>query len=331
MGQEREIVRIRQNCGVQPAGGGVAGPGNLARPGGPANMRRMRGWRGFAVLAAWSLVACGGGGARKGPATPADVDPADAAQGARSLVQEIYADLRRGDVDGLQSVVAADVFVVGPSGKDVFVERSDAVVALGGFLRSGDRHKLTSRALKVVSSPTGHAAWASDSLEVDGVPVVLSAVLVEQDGLWNIVAVHAGRPPKEGTPGTRAALPGGVLPTAKPALALYRTAVADPERFPEQFGDGPGTTVLGPGVKDATRGPKPMKRLWKKRLKANPSMTLDGEPRAAVTADGSIAWIFANVSVAAGGGEGEPYRELAIYQRDGKDWKLLALHDSIAR
>ena len=281
------------------------------------------------LLVGLSLAACGGGAAAtKDRGAPA-ADTGDAAAAARSLVQEIYADLRRGDVDGLQSVVAADVFVVGPAGKDVYVERSDAVVALGGFLRSGDRHKLTSRALKVTSSPNGHAAWVSDTLEVDGVAVLLSAVLVENDGLWSIVAVHVGRPPR-GTPGTRAALPGGVTADARAPVTLYRAAVTAPERFVEQLADGPAVLVLGPGAKDVSRGPKPVKKLWKKRLAAKPSMSLDGEPRAAVTADGSLAWVFANVSVAAGGGEGEPYRELAIYQRDGKDWKLVALHDSVA-
>ena len=57
------------------------------------------------------LAACGGAQAgMKGQGTPEAADTGDASKAARSLMQEIYADLRRGDVDGLQSVVAPDVF-----------------------------------------------------------------------------------------------------------------------------------------------------------------------------------------------------------------------------
>src|SRR5688572_24251600 len=104
-----------------------------------------------------ALAGCATGAAapNRGPGEPGDEKAA--ARTARDLVKEIYASLRRGDVPGLQSIVAPEVFVVGPRAADVYVTRSDAIVALTGALRSGDRHKLSSRGLKAVSSASGRS------------------------------------------------------------------------------------------------------------------------------------------------------------------------------
>src|SRR5258706_4146724 len=139
------------------------------------------------------LGACGGASPAGVHAKEPVVDAGDAAKQARGVVTEIYGNLRRGDVGGIQSLIAPDVFAVGPGAGDVFSSRTDAVVALGGVMRSGDKHKLASRALAVTLAPGGHSAWASDALQVDGISLVISAVLVESDGLWNVVAVHVGR------------------------------------------------------------------------------------------------------------------------------------------
>ncbi len=298
-------------------------------------MRPMAVTRKVAALVAATLVACGGTSAStrdRGGET--EVDAKDASKAARGLIQEIYGDLRRGDVSGVQSLVSPDVFVVGPGAPDVFSTRSDAVVALGSVLRSGDRHRITSRALKVSAAPGGHSAWASDALDVDGVTYSLTSVLVESDGLWNVVAVHVGRTLSgqqlDARPPARADLPGGVGKGAGEPLKLYRAGVAAPERFVEQLGGGPDVLVLGAGARDVVRGAKLVKKLWKKRLAAQPKMILDGDPRADVTPDGSLAWVFANVDVRVQGGAAEPYRSLVIYEREDGGWKLIAMHDSVA-
>jgi hypothetical protein len=291
-----------------------------------------------AMLVVVVLAGCGGAAAEKRAPAEAALDVGDAAKAARGVLTEIYGDLRRGDVGGVQGLIAPDVFAVGPGASDVYLAREDAVVAVAAVMRTGDRHKVVSRALKVSATPGGHSAWASDSLEVDGVPLALTAVLVESDGLWSVVAVHVGHT-GEGPAGVqkRAALPGGVAAGAAEAVKLYRAGIAAPERFVEQLASGPDVLVMGPGAREVARGVKPIKKLWKKRLAAPPKLSLDGEPHAQVTPDGALAWVFANLDVAAAGGAKEPYRSLVLYEREGdakganaKPWKLVSMHDSIA-
>jgi hypothetical protein len=283
------------------------------------------------MLVVLALAGCGGAAAEKKAPVEEALDVGDSTKAARGIMTEIYGDLRRGDVGGVQSLLANDLFSVGPGANDVFLTREDAVVAVAAVLRSGDRHKVVSRGLKVSATPGGHSAWASDSLEVDGVPLALTAVLVESDGLWAVVAVHAGRTGEAAGGKKRAPLPGGVAAGAAEAVKLYRAGVAAPERFVEQLGSGADVVVLGAGAKEVTRGVKPVKKLWKKRLAAKPSFALEGEPHAQVTPDGALAWIVANVDVGEGGGKPEPHRALVIYQRaDARTWQLVAMHDSVA-
>jgi hypothetical protein len=303
-----------------------------------------------AMLVVVALAGCGGAGAERRAPAEAAVDMGDAAKAARGVLTEIYGDLRRGDVGGVSGLIAPDVFAVGPGASDVFVAREDAVFAVAAVMRSGDRHKLVSRALKVSATPGGHSAWASDSLEVDGVPLALTAVLVESDGLWVVVAVHVGRTGEApGAGKKRAPLPGGVAAGAAEAVKLYRAGIAAPEKFVDQLSSGPDVLMLGNGAKEVTRGAKPVRKLWKKRLATPPRLSLDGEPHAQVTPDGALAWVFANLDIAAEGGAKEAYRTLVLYQREdapivasgakgakaasgasAKAWKLVSMHDSIA-
>jgi SnoaL-like domain len=291
-------------------------------------------WLSLTLVA--TVVACGGAApsTRTGGGGETAVDEKDAAKAARAHVQEIYDELRRGNVGSVQSLLAPEVFVVGPGAADVFTSRSDAVVALAGFLREGDRHKLSSRALKVSSAPSGHSAWASDLVEVDGVTCTVTAVLAETDGLWTVVALHVGRVLSErqlpSKPPERAPLPGGTSAGAADAVRLYRAGVAAPARFVEQLGKGNDLLMLGTGPKEQTRGEKAIKKLWKKRLAAQPKLKLEGEPRADVTADKELAWVFANVDVASATAPPEPYRSLVIYEKGEGGWNLVAMHDSVA-
>ncbi len=294
----------------------------------------------FSILTGLA-VALGAPGCAAGPSAKAseaapEVDQKDAARQARDLVQEIYASLRRGDVDGLQSIVAPDLFALGPRAGDVFLERGDAVVALTAALRSGDRHKLTSKGLVVILAPGGHSAWATDTIDVNGVPCAMTAILTEADGLWVVAAVHVARLVTDGQAaklarsGEPPAGKGGAQGEAGEVVKLFRAAVAAPEQFVEQLAEGKDVIMIGSGPRQVTRGPKPIKKLWKKRLAAAPKLAIQGEPRARSTADGALAWVTAHVDVSVGDGEPMRYRLFAVYQRDGEDgWRLVLLQDAV--
>src|SRR5206468_5745689 len=88
--------------------------------------------------------------------------------------------------------------------------------------------------------------------------------------------------------------------------------------------------VVGPSVGDITRGKVEIKKLWKKRTKSNVRASAAGDITAAVTADGELAWVTAPIVKFADDDDPLPLREFAVFEKSGADWKLIALHESLA-
>src|SRR5690349_18660278 len=55
-----------------------------------------------------------------------------------------------------------------------------------------------------------------------------------------------------------------------------------------------------------------------------------GEITAAVTDDGQLAWVSAPITRVEGDEAPLPLRAFAVYEKDGAEWKLIALHESLA-
>ncbi len=222
------------------------------------------------------LTACGGAPAQK-VAKLRDVDAEAAAQAARDVLDEAYRTLRMGSHDGLISLLAPDVYVVGP-GVQVHVERSAALLVLAdAFDAAGDKkHTLKSNALRVGTAPGGHAAWATDQVVFDGVPFTMTAVLVDVDDLWVISAVHLARPVAdktvekwldEGTLAVPGPLPGGVDERARDVVALVEEATVSRELLMDHLAERDDVMVAGRGTAKVLVGVEPVYKAWKKELK----------------------------------------------------------------
>ena len=268
------------------------------------------------------LAGCGGGGGsvrRVRPARGADLERTVA--GATALVHEIYGNLRRGNLDGMQNLLVPQPLVIGPGGES-FTSASQAAVAVVAAVPR-KKHKLRSRGLEIEPSPGGRAAWAADAIDLDGVRYRLSAVLVEDGGVWAVAAVQLlrlGEPP----------IPKAALPPAPAAagaavadgdlVAKLREWTAAPDRLPAQLSKTQDPILWGASPRDVARGPKAIKRWWGKRS-ADLRFELRGEPRAAVLPDGTLGWVAAAISAG-----GLQYRYLLVYARERGDWRLWTAH-----
>lgn len=285
------------------------------------------------------IAACGGSATHGGTAPAAGGEELkDAAAQARGVVKEAYDTLRRGNVGGLQPLLSETVFAVGPGAGHVWSGRAGALDALG--FAAGRKHRVTSRGLVAVSSPSGKSAWVADQLKIDGVALRLSAVVAEVDELWVIVALELSMPVTDkeaetlgvGQEGAQAtSIPGGVDEAARDIVKLFQQAAAAPEARAEQLADRREAVVIGRGPKEFTRGARSIRRAWKKALKANPkmSMTIKDEVRASVTPDGALGWVAAEVEASGNGEQAVPHRYFTIYERSEAGWRMVAMHAAV--
>jgi ketosteroid isomerase-like protein len=270
--------------------------------------------------------------ASSGPAvTPTGKAPSakEAAKGARDLLKEAYASLRRGDVDGMQALATPDVLVVGPAADAVFSTRTDAIVALSRAFSPQKRYRVTSRALRVVAAPSGRSAWAVDRVDIEGVPYHLSAMLVESDEFWQIAALHLGRAaPGADQPPVPAALSGGVGAGAEEVAERFKQAARAPERLLDQLAGHDDVGFLGPSTKAVARGQKAFKKTWKK-LVAKHLRIAPHETRALLAPDGGLGWVIANADISDDETKALRHRYSLVYERAGAEWRLAVVHASV--
>src|SRR5207253_1036008 len=121
------------------------------------------------------------------------VDDNKAQKGARDLLGEIHESIGHADTDGLMTLLAEPLIVLGPRRGDAIATRSDALVALKQLVDPKAKKKpaVNVTELDVVASPGGRSAWATDLMSFGGEPLAITAVLSNTDDIWlvNVVAV----------------------------------------------------------------------------------------------------------------------------------------------
>jgi len=289
------------------------------------------------------VIGCGGAStpAAKAPKEDA-VDERKAERGAKDLVGEIYESIGAGDTDGLMSLLADPLIVFGPRRTDAMGTRADALVALKAQIDPKAKHKpaVKSGSLEVVASPGGHSAWAIDVLDVGGQPMALTAVLTNSGDVWQVQsAALASTPPMKSIraelkkdaivpPGMAGA--GKLDPAAQAAVDKFKKGLAEQDVWGTDLESRSDAVLIGPATGDVTRGKSDLKKLWKKRMKANTRATAAGDITAAVTPDGELAWVSAPVVQFADDDDPLPLRDFAVFEKAGGDWKLIALQESLA-
>ncbi|CAN5539581.1 hypothetical protein BH11MYX1_BH11MYX1_51090 [soil metagenome] len=293
------------------------------------------------LLLALACTACGGG-AKVAPTQPkqAAVDEGTAEKDAKGLLQEIYGSISHADTDGLMTLFAEPLVVYGPRKADAHATRADALVALKAIVDQKKKPSLHSGQLTIVASPGGRSAWAYDVVDVSGTAMTLTAVLSNSDDVWQVSAATVAR-----TPSMRvvheslkqdAVVPPGMAALAKVDAAARGAADKLTKGLNAQalWGDElarrSDAVVIGPDAGDVTHGKAELKKLFEKRNNAHVRETAAGQVTAQATADGQLAWATVPVVRFEDDSDPLPLRVFAVFEKNGSDWTMIALQESLA-
>ncbi len=296
------------------------------------------------VMAVMSLVAGGcGGGATKAvqPAKAADVDEKTAEADASSHVAEVYETLQHGSSDSVFTLLADPLYVFGPRASDAMATRADVLTALREVLDPKAKKKLalTSKKLAVVVSRGGRSAYATDTLEVNGHALAMTAVLTNADDVWLVEAVALAETPGASEVDSAlkdsAVVPPGAegpklrAPDTKAVVTRWQAGLLDQEQWGADLMAHDDGVMIGPSAGELARGKK-LKKVWKARVETKTREAVSGDIEAALTTDGELAWISAPVTRVAEDGDPLPLRAFAIYAKADDGWTLMALQESVA-
>jgi len=157
-----------------------------------------------------------------------------------------------------------------------------------------------------------------------------TAVFEKVTGIWQPLAWSITSP----IPGDSqvAAMAEGIVPDkiarnvagADAVALLFETTIAEPKTFAATVSKRAETVMLGSELPERYLGPQVAKQItaWNLVFKVR-----DGV-RAGVSKSGKLAWVAANVDagqIKRPKAKPIPYRVFAIYELDGKDWKLVQL------
>jgi hypothetical protein len=280
--------------------------------------------RGAVVVVALALGACPASGPKE--VEEPVVDSRTATKGARELVKELYDNVRRGGTDGLAPLADPALVTVGPGPADIYVERTEALLALANVLPPDKKYKLVSTDLRVSASPGGHAAWASDVITIDGAKYSLAIVMTEADDLWTIAAIQIGIPiPAKELRPKRLAPPAPVpapADPAKPLLQLFEAGALDPGVLQEQLANRP-STVVRDFTGRALIGKKAIKKAWKKEQKGLVTTPREQPTHARISPDGTLGWVFGSVDVTAKKEPTLATRMLHVYEKTDEGWEVV--------
>ncbi|MGE5181010.1 MAG: nuclear transport factor 2 family protein, partial [Acidobacteriota bacterium] len=232
--------------------------------------------------------------------------------------------------------------VFGPRRADVFGTRADALVALKQVVDPKAKKKpaLHSTALSVVPSPGGRSAWAVDIVETEGESLAVTAILSNADDIWLVNVAALARTPAMRT--IRAELKQeAVVPPAMTGIAKvdasaqgavdrFDKGLASQQLWGDDLASRSDAVVIGPGAGDVTRGKAEIKKLWKHRMKENVREVIAGDRTASATKDGQLAWVTAPVVRFADDDDPLPLRAFAVFEKNGSEWRMIALTESVA-
>ena len=320
-------------------GGGRAPQRHEARLAGLAVGRTGR-----ALALVMLVAACGGGGKAKVAARPVGpaVDEKTAEKDAASVVTEIYETISHGNPDSLFSLLDDPLIVFGPRKADAMVTRSGALIALGKLIdpKAKQHAQLRSGSLDVVASTGGHSAWAFDVVKVDGQPMAVTAVLTNDHDLWAVSAAAIAETPsmrdirgelkKVAVVPPGASSPAKVDDRAEGAADKFEKGLLEQQIWGDDLSSRTEALLIGPASGEITRGKKDIKKLWKKRMEAETRAAASGEISAAVTPDGQLAWVTAPITRVEKDEDPLPLRAFAVFEKNGDDWRMIALQESLA-
>ncbi len=224
----------------------------------------------------------------------------------------------------------------------MFGTREGALVALKQVVDPKAKKKpaLHSSGMSIVPSPGGHSAWAVDVVDVGGDSLAVTAVLTNADDIWLLNVAALAQMPKMKT--VRAELkqdavvaPGmaglaKVESGAQGAVDKFKSGLVAQNVWGDDLSSRTDAVVVGPSIGDITKGKTEIKKMWKKRVKANVREVIAGELTASATPDGQLAWVTVPVVRFEDNDDPLPLRVFAVFEKDASNWKMIALAESVA-
>ncbi len=301
------------------------------------------------LLAVGLLLSCGAPVVKDRASRPddaEDVTPKTAVRDAKGVVDEILGALRRGKTDALLPTVVDQLVVLGPGAAHHFSSRSDAVVAMSGYLNDHQDTLEISAGKPVVGVATGgHSVWLVQNLTLGNDAYIVTALTSEKNGIARLAAVFVSpsmpmKKIRKAAKSERLAIPSQTLPTAfkddpgaAAALAAFNRGVADNSLWEADLmaqSEADKALVIGPAAEQFASGAKALKKYWKKRNDNGVALKLVDKPRSGSTEDGQLAWVTAAVEQTEDNDDPLPLRIFAIYTHDDEGaWRLAALHQAV--
>ena len=301
------------------------------------------------LLVVGLLLSCGAPVVKARATRPADVEdvtPKSAARDATSVLDEIIGALRRGKTDALLPTVVDQLVVLGPGGDHHFTSRSDAVVAMSGYLNNhNDTLKISAGKPVVGVAMGGHSVWLVQNLTVGNDAFIVTALTSEKNGIARLAAVFLSpsmpmKKVRKAVKNQQLTIPARTLPGtikddagAAGALAAFTRGVVDNSLWEADLvaqSETDKALVIGPSVEQFAGDTKALKKYWKKRNDNGVALKLVDKPRSGVTQDGQLAWVTAAVEQTEDNDDPLPLRIFAIYSHDDEGaWRLVALHQAV--
>jgi hypothetical protein len=277
----------------------------------------------------------------------ADVDPQQASKDAKGVLEEIIGSLRAGHTDALLPTVVDQLVVLGPGDKNAYTSRTDAVVAVSGYLNAhGGSLDIATGKPVVGIAPGGHSAWLVENITVGNDAYIITALTSEKNDIARLAALFisptmAMKKVRKATQSGTLSIPAHNMPAAFKAdastagvIAAFNKGIADPELWKEDLlaqSEVDKALVIGPTVEQFATGAKAMKKFWKKRSDGGVALKVLDRPRAGLMEDGRMAWVTAAVEQTEDNDDPLLLRLFAIYVRDDNaaPWHLTALHQAV--
>jgi ketosteroid isomerase-like protein len=238
------------------------------------------------------------------------------------------------------TLLAEPLVVFGPRRGDALATRADALVALKQAVDPKKKKAMHASEISVVASPGGRSAWALDIVSFGTDPLAVLAVLSNADDIWLLNVVAVAQTPTMRTVRAElkhdAVVPPGMAglakqdPNAKGAVDKLTRGLAAQQVWGDDLATRTDAVVIGPAAGDITRGKDDIKKMWKKRMKSNVREAAVGETTAQTTGDGQLAWVTAPVVRFEDNDDPLPLRVFAVFEKNGADWKMIALQESLA-
>lgn len=316
----------------------------------------------FAVVFGLALGAAACGPATSGevveplpppPPPPPAVDLEAVETAVDAFVTAMDAQITAGDIAGFAGHLAEDVFWFGSAAAEALVGRAAVTAGLqavfGPALEAGATMAAESANRVLGVAPDGRGAWVAEELtvtvtmgeEVTPIPYRVTSLLVEDGGTWTVAAQAwsigmtneaAFAAAAEGTLPPLAAVTPRLGPGAQALVDVLQAGCADPQAWLGSWSERPDAFSFGSAPEEKLAGGTAIRDVFGQQIAGfQMTMTVDGEPHAALAPSGTLGFVAANFDAGftiEGDQLSQPYRGLLVYLQEEGGWKLVQAHFS---